>query len=161
MTLIEIHNQVTRGVLINTVDVLETLVKTYEEGLEFMQDLHNNGENLQFLSEDMMKLGNYIPTIGLARALAEGVLENKLSLSDEEWRKNNLADYKQSSKSSTTHQINLRGKNDNMPFSIVSKSLTSLYFDMNTKFKCLQTIGSNLKFEIEKGLANYTINRTI
>jgi len=161
MNLLKIHSQITSGVIVDHIEVLEALVSVYQEGLEFMHNLYNNDENLAFLSNDMMKLGNYIPTIGLAKSLADAVLENKLSNSDEKWRKGDLADYKQSSKSSTTHQINLRGKNDNYPFYLVSKSLTTLYFDMNTKFKALQTIGSNLKFEIEKGLATYTINRKI
>jgi hypothetical protein len=155
------HNNIKSDEIIDTHETLLILEKSYTDGLAFLSSLHDDGENLQFISEDMMKIGNYIATLGMATAMAESVLENKLSNTDKLWRSERTSDYKLSSKSSTTHQINLRGSNSNHRYNLVSKGLRRLYDDLNTKFKCLQFVGSNLKFEIEKGLAVYTINRTI
>lgn len=160
MTLHEAHHNISKGIKVNSIEVLAILVDVYEQSLDFLDSLHNNTELVRFISEDLMKIGNYMPTLGMAKSVAETLLENQLSITDENWRKTNLADYKQSSKSSTTHQINLRGNNEIMSYSLISKSLISLYFDMNTKFKCLQTIGANYKFEIENGLASHTINES-
>ena len=157
----QIHHQLKNDEDINSEEVLDILEDTYSEGLEFLNSLHNNGENLQFISEDIMKIGNYIATLGTALSMAESILENKLSHFDKKLFKEDLAYYKLSSKSSTTHQINLRGHDENYRYNQVAKGLKRLYDDLNTKFKCLQFVGSNLKFEIEKGLAVYTINRTI
>lgn len=155
------HKNLQTDEQIDTHETLLILEQAYTDGLNFLGDLHDDGENLQFISEDMMKIGNYIATLGMATAMAESVLENKLSNTDKLWRSEKTADYKLSSKSSTTHQINLRGSNANHRYNLVAKGLKRLYDDLNTKFKCLQFVGSNLKFEIEKGLAIYTINRTI
>lgn len=162
MTLKDISIKLLRKQDVTKENVLEILVKFYETAADFNENkLHNVGDNFECIIEDMRNLSIWISKVGLAKSLAEGVLENKLSKSDEHWRKTNLADYKQSSKSSTTHQINLRGKDENHPYSLVSKLLVNLYYDMNTKFKALQSISANLKFEIEKELLDYNIKRSI
>jgi hypothetical protein len=56
---------------------------------------------------------------------------------------------------------NLRGLTEIMPFNQINELLTTLYYDLNTKFKALQSIASNRKFEIEKGLVEYTIRKRI
>ena len=161
LNLDQINAQLMSGVIFNTTDILTVLIKYYEEAIAFNESLHDDSENLQFISEDLMKIGRYLPTIGKVKSTAKILLENNLSSVDEKWRKNNLADYKQSSKSSTTHQINLRGLNEIAPYALAYELISTIYLDLNTKFKSLQFVGSNLKFEIEKGLATYTINRTI
>jgi precorrin-6B methylase 1 len=62
-----------------------------------------------------MGIAAYITTIGMAKSIAKSVLENKLSVADEKWRKTDLSDYKQSSKSSTIHMNNLRGLTELCP----------------------------------------------
>lgn len=156
----KINHQLTHNQKIDPILVLETLVEVYEGGMIFMENLHNNDEWIRYISEDLTLIGNYMPTIGMAKSIADALLEKMLSKSDEKWRKNELADYKQSSKSSTTHQINLRGLEDNHIFSLISKELTTLYFDMNRKFDILKTVGSNRKFELEKGVDSCDFKHT-
>lgn len=160
LTLLEINELILSKKNVAKEAVLESLVIFYKGAVEFSEKtLNNDTEALNFITEDMARLGQYIPTVGLAKAIAKSVLENRLSNSDYKWRKNNLPDYKQSSKSSTTHQINLRGMDENHPFTLISELLTSLYFDMNTKFKALQSVAANLKFGIEHELWSPVIKK--
>lgn len=166
MSLYEINNQLLRGKSLSDGDfsnnVLETLINIFEEAANYNEKvMHNSDSDLDYISADEMGIAAYITTVGMAKSIAKSVLENKLSVADENWRRNNLNDYKQSSKSSTIHMNNLRGLNEILPFNQISELLTTLYYDLNTKFKALQSIASNRKFEIEKGLVEYTIRKKI
>lgn len=162
MTLNQLNYNILRGVHVADEQALEVLVKTLEEGVSFNETaLHNNHEYIHFLSEDLSKIAVYISTIGKAKALSDSILDRKLSTADSDWRMKDLAGYKLSSKSSTTHQINLRGKKDVHPFALVNKLLSNLYHDLNTKAKLLQSVSANVKFEIEKNITDYTIKRKI
>jgi hypothetical protein len=166
MSLYEINNQLLRGKSLSdekfSTEVLETLINIFQEAANFNEKvMHNSDSDLDYISADEMGVAAYITTVGMAKSIAKSVLENKLSLADENWRKNDLNDYKQSSKSSTIHMNNLKGLTEIMPFNQISELLTTLYYDLNTKFKALQSVASNRKFEIEKGLVEYTIRKRI
>ena len=166
MSLYEINNQLLRGKSLADINfsnkVLETLINIFEEAANYNgKVMHNSDSDLDYISADEMGVAAYITTIGMAKSIAKAVLENKLSVADDKWRKTDLNDYKQSSKSSTIHMNNLRGLTEIMPFNQINELLTTLYYDLNTKFKALQSIASNRKFEIEKGLVDYTIRKRI
>ena len=153
MTLKEIGTRVSRGEKISDDTVLDALVAFYEELVDFNTiTLHNDAEALDYITEDMANLGQFIPTVGIAKSIAETILDNKLSKSDYNWRKTEVADYKLSSKSSTIHSTNLKGLDCNKPFTMISRMLTNAYYDLNTKFKALQSVSANLKFGIENEL---------
>lgn len=153
MSLFELNSRILRKEKIASEEVLTTLVDFYQEAIDFNENLlHNDLEALDCIVEDMAQLGQYITTIGTAKSIAKTIMENKLSNSDERWRLTNLADYKQSSKSSTTHQINLRGLDENKPYVLIFELINSLYYDMLNKNKNLQSQASTLKFGIEHEL---------
>jgi len=162
MTLAQLNSNILRGIHTESEDALEVLVNFYEETLAFLDnDLSNNTEDPWLISDDMVKIASYMTTVGMAKSIAEATLENLMSLADEDWRKNRTNDYKLSSKSSTNHQVNLKGLTEIHQISLVSKCLTALYFDMNRKFDAIKMLGSNLKFGIEKGLINCEIKKTL
>jgi hypothetical protein len=161
MSLFELNSRLLRKEKVPSTVVLTTLVEFYEEAVDFNENhLHNDLEALDCIVEDMAHLGQYITTVGTAKSIAKTVMENKLSNSDEKWRLTNLADYKQSSKSSTTHQINLRGLDDNKPFVLIFELINSLYYDMLNKNKNLQSQASTLKFGIEHQLWQPVIRKS-
>jgi hypothetical protein len=142
------------------VEVLETLISIFEDASNFNETVLNNSDtDLDYISEDEMKIASYITTLGMAKSIAKVALENKMSVADERWRKTNLSDYKQSSKSSTIHLSNLKGLAEVMPFNQIASLLETLYYDFNRKFEALRAVASNRKFEIEKGLIDYTIRK--
>lgn len=162
MNIQQLNNSLLKNQKIDSDEALQVLVDFYEQSLIFLDnDLNNDNEDPWLISEDMMKISSYMTTVGMAKSIAEAMLENRLSLADEDWRKNQTTDYKLSSKSSTNHQVNLRGLNEIHLFSLISKNLISLYFDMNRKFDAIKMLGSNLKFGIEKGLIDCQIKKTL
>jgi hypothetical protein len=162
MNIQQLNSSLLKNQKIDSDEALQILVDFYEQTLIFLnKDLNNNNEDPWLISEDMIKISSYMTTVGMAKSIAEMLLENLLSLADEEWRKNQTADYKLSSKSSTNHQINLRGRNEIRLSSLISKNLTALYFDMNRKFDAIKMLASNLKFGIEKGLIDCQIKKTL
>ena len=162
MEIQRIISRINRGEKVPNADILERLVGFYEYAVNFSEnELYNNHENLEHMVHDMNKLASLISTINMAKSLAETVLDNQLAVADELWRRTNTADYKLSSKSSTIHSRNLRGREDIKPFTLIERLLVSLYYDVGKKIEVLQSACSTLKFEIDKGILDYTIRRKI
>lgn len=161
-----VNNKLLKGVNLKDkdfqIEVVEVINEVIEECYNFLEnDLHNSDTDLDWISSDLNKISSYISRIGMAKTVAKTVLEGFLSITDEKWRTENLNDYKQSSKSSTIHLHNLKGLPEVMPWSQASGLLETLYYDLNRKFEALRSIASNRKFEIEKGLIEYTIRKKI
>jgi hypothetical protein len=143
-------------------EVLEVLIDAYMAGIDFYENnLFNSDTDLDFISKDLNNLTSYLGNIGMAKSISKTSFEFFLSIEDDRWRKNNLDDYKQSSKSSTIHVNNLKGLPNVHPWNQIFTLLETLYNDMSRKFEGLRSIASNRKFEIEKELVEYTIRKKI
>jgi hypothetical protein len=97
MSLHEINNQLLRGKSLADGDfsnkVLETLINIFEEAANYNDKvMHNSDSDLDYISADEMGIAAFITTIGMAKSIAKSVLENKLSVADEKWRKTDLSD---------------------------------------------------------------------
>lgn len=154
----EIKNAIVMGKEFSHENALKFMIGIYKEAATFVQSLTKD-KAIHEISETLETLSKHLQMLGELKSISETMLEIKISKEDETWRKTNLTDYKQSSKSSTTHQTNLRGLPTVAPYSLACKLFTSLYFDINNIIKSYMGIASNLKFEIEKGFLDYTIKR--
>jgi hypothetical protein len=164
MDLHTLNKKILKGVSLEDGDfrnnALEALIKIYESGAEFKKSkLHGSDIDLDFISADMSNIASYMFTIGMAKSISKTLLENSQAVADRKLYDTDREYYKNSSKSSTIHTTNIRGMDEVRPFFQLYYLFNELYEDLNRLFEGLRSISSNRRFEIEKGLIDYTIRK--
>jgi hypothetical protein len=164
MDLFQLNNKILKGVNLSDetfcVQALEILIKEFENGVDFFKNTLNNSDiDLDFISADLSNITSYISTVSTAKTIAKTVFEMSQSVEDVKMYKEDLNYYKISTKSSTLHTANIKGRPNVSRWSQMYSLLEGLYNDLNRKFDALRSIGSNRRFEIEQGLIEYTIRK--
>lgn len=143
---------------VHTFKELDRLSMIYSEAYDFLtKEINNSLNDLNLICEDLDNMTSWLFTLGDAVACAQELRDVKISKSDRDMWKNNQLYYKQSVKSSTNHQTNLKGINDNEIFVKLYNQLNNIYKSLSTKISQTQSKLSTQKELYFRGLNNFNV----